>query len=678
MTDYPQQPKPGCFLFKKNIENTAKCLDNRLIIHYMFSGNRKEMMPIKKVKYIITALVLGAIGYSGPWVALQIKYIYHCLFTISPITLAKINYFNSWDGFLDDTANIALLVSYYVIILFVWFFSRAPQNDSQKLTHRQSDGPKAAGNGEFGTARWMTARERDKIHPVWHIGREKPPAGIPINYNDKKKTINIVTGDKHHLLIGSPGSGKGRRVILPTIWTLAQAGQSIVVTDPKGENYTWTHQYLRRMGYKIIRIDLRRPRLGNRWNIMDPVARAVKQGDTSKAVAESGSNASAFVLSQMPPSNSSDPLWSNASISTIKALQLAVQYGAERESQKSMASVYTILTELGQPTEDGIVPLDRYMDSLPISHPARAAYGSVKLSEGRTRSSILTSAASFISLFSDVNIQDFVQGQDHDMTMVGKEKTAVFLVIPHEDSSKNVLASLYIHQLFKTLTATADETGGTLPVNVYFLLDEFGNLPRIDGFSEKLNVSRSYGIYFLVVLQNLSQLESRYGHNDADSIAAGCNWIFITTSSTRTNEIISKRLGRMTIAVKGVSHGNSNSQTNDHRSYSRGENYSLTGRDLLDTYEVTQQLARNRVLYLSNDQPPLIVNLPDLNNWPYCNRDYGMTADRKENERLRQAREATYMERPFAQPDIWLPRVDTKDNNDDTPKTKQKISLLDY
>lgn len=478
-------------------------------------------------------------------------------------------------------------------------------------------GPESAGSGEYGTSRWQSKREMDKSMTKWVFGDTKIRGGIIAGVNLFKSYAWTIIEDLHTLIIGSTRSGKTRRWVLPTIWRLAFAGESMILTDPKGELYKKTHRFLKLMGYNVVLLDFRDPGRGNRWNLMDPVNRAVKTGNLSEAV-QHASSISHMLVHQSPDSNKGDQIWNNGAESVIQALSLAVAMEAPDDAQKHMTSVYKMLGELGETqrimigseTVD-VVPLNEYMKSLPPDHPARDAFIAARLAPERMRGSFYSQVATLLRFFADPGMQFMTGAQDHKLEDIGEMKTAVFLVIPDEDTTRHPLAALYVEQAYQALVKVANKHGGRLPVRVNMILDEFGNMPPFKDFATKLTVSGGRGIRWHLIVQDFKQLDERY-QGSAETIKGNCHvWIYLLTSSAKTAEEISKKLGNYTIHTDGSSVTDGGS----FNKVSQSQNVGKTGRRLLLPEEL-ERFPENEAIVLRLRHQPARVPLPDLSEWP--------------------------------------------------------------
>lgn len=503
-----------------------------------------------------------------------------------------------------------------VIVLIFW--STLMKKSSKNAT----GGPEAAGNGEFGSSRWQTVKETDKAFLVWKFGEMVIAGGIVVGAIIKKdhkySTAWVDKTDTNTIIIGTTRSGKTRRIVFPTIWELAHTGESILLTDPKGELYERSAPFLRDMGYSVKVIDYRKPGWGNMWNAMQPVLDALRDGDVAEASKHAWSIANMFVY-QKPGSDqgSGESIWKDGAESVIAALILVVAMEAPNDSQKHMYSVYKTLAELGKARKVQIagqmteyVALNDYMDSLPLEHPARDAYATAALAPERTRGSFFSNVASLLRLFADPSIRFLTGSQDHVLHSLGALKTAVFLIIPDEDKTRHPLAALYIDQTYKALVELANNSGGRLPVRVNMLLDEFGNMPPLKDFDTKLTVSLGRGIRWNIILQDFNQLDAAYGKNAAGTIRGNCqNLIYLLTTDEETASRISKRVGNYTIATEGSSFNVGKN------SVSQGGSSGLTKRELLTAEEILRW-PEDKSLVIRARQHPATLPLPDLSLWP--------------------------------------------------------------
>ncbi|MGE5545251.1 MAG: VirD4-like conjugal transfer protein, CD1115 family [Bacillota bacterium] len=483
---------------------------------------------------------------------------------------------------------------------------------------------------------------------VFEKGGVKVSGGIVIGTDPDRNKYWTVDDDTHVLLIGTTRSGKSRRVIMPTIWHLARYGESMIICDLKKELQPITKDYLRSKGYKIVTLDFRTPNTGNRWNLLNPVLEALAYNNTALAVQHSDDIAHTLSYDSK---YRGDPIWPAAKKALISSLILAVAVEAP-PPHKHMGTVFYLLAHLGQ---YGGEALDRYFASLSISHPARNPYAIFQMSTDKMRSSIATDTLTTLQLFGvDPAVVWMSSVQDHDLAAVGREKTAVFLVIPDERTNRNVLASLYIQQSYGALVNLANQHRGRLPVRVNYLLDEFGNIPAIADFTTKITTAGGRGIRFTLAVQGIDQLSEHYPNRENTIMGQCWTWIYILTSDVKTAELISMKCGNYTVATESY---NSSAQMSGSRS--EGVTQGLTSRPLVMKDEVLRWPV-DSALVLRTRMQPARLSLPDISRLPICD-DFDMHRAGEPDPAI-----------PISLPEPWLPEIAAPTANHRTGNRSQE------
>lgn len=506
----------------------------------------------------------------------------------------------------------------WLLINSLWYYS----GNGMKAV-RPAAGLAPAGQGQHGTARWQTPQELRETADVWHYRGQPRKGGIILGFDRRKPRAYVESADAHTLIVGATRAGKSRRLVMPTIWQLAQAGESMILTDPKGELYERTAKYLEENDYNVVLLDFRKPGRGNRWNPLEAVIRAIELDDMPEAAKNAWTIANLFVYSQ-EGARKSEPIWNNGAESVIAGLVLAVAIEARSREQKNLTSVYRMLSVLGQPQMIGdreFVPLLEYISGLPHDHPAKDALATALLAPDKTRGSFFTTVTSLLRLFADPSLAYLTGGQDHDPKEIGINKTAVFLIIPDEDKTRHPLAALYVDQTYQKLVELANESGGRVPNRVNMLMDEFGNMPQIKDFDSKLTVSGGRGIRWHLIVQDYQQLDKVY-KDAANTIKGNCHTLlYLLTLDVKTAEEISKKCGKIT--VQTISTGTSGKTFGMETT--RSVNASLMGRDLLTLDEVLRWPS-DASLVIRARQFPARLFLPDMSKLP-CDRLFEPTPD---------------------------------------------------
>lgn len=533
-------------------------------------------------------------------------------------------------------------------------------SDPNKRDENNDEVPEVYGNNQHGSARWLTDKEKDKVFYSWTSDEKPKKAGLilgAVKEGNKYRYWSNIS-DHHEIILGATRSGKGKKIILPSIYEMGKTGESIVFGDPKGELFETTSDYLKEQGYDIIKIDLRNPRKGNQWNPLDAVIQAFDNNDIALATER------AYDIAQNLSQSDSktEAIWRNGELSVLSGLILAVCLEADRTSQKNMKSVYQTLAVCGAEDEDEDCELNRYLEALAPDHPARSAFATSMLSGNKTRQSFFSQTLSTLRLFADPNIADFTAKQDHDFADVGRKPTAVYLVIPDEKSTRNSLATLYISQLYQALIEEANVYGGRLRNRVNFILDEFGNLPKINGFEQMVTVGASRGIRYFIFLQDFKQLEAKYEKNGESVIKGNCfNMVYLRSESLETLKEISEKLGKFTTKGDGSSYSHAKSIA-EKGGFS--ESTSLMARDLQTPDEVKRWNTNFNMVITMGEFP---AKFPNLNLWdiPYINNGYGFIntgnedVDKEQANQVQKERSDRIIPRQLKEIDYWMPKVDS-------------------
>lgn len=396
---------------------------------------------------------------------------------------------------------------------------------------------------EKGYSRWATEKEMKEGTGVVKVNPSDDKisaAGVPIINNGKE--IWCDNGYYHSLIIGSTGCGKSESIVKPTVKLLAKKGESMVVTDPKGELYKESAEVLRNMGYNIIVLNFREPNHGNAWNPLSLPYRYYKEGNKDKAIElleDIGSN----IL--VDPKSTGDPFWENSARDYFSGIALGLFEDAN-EDEVNLNSINYVST-----VGDERLGSSRYINEyFKLKSPDNAANifasGTIN-SPNETKGGIVSMFKNKIRIFSTRDsLSEMLSYSDFDMRNIGKEKTAVFVIIHDEKTTYHSLATIFVKQCYECLIDVAQENGGKLKYRTNFLLDEFANMPPIRDVDSMVSAARSRDIRFLFIIQNFAQLKDVYGENVAEIIKGNCgNIIYLISTEMSALEEISKLCGEV-------------------------------------------------------------------------------------------------------------------------------------
>ncbi|MBR4966670.1 MAG: type IV secretory system conjugative DNA transfer family protein [Bacteroidaceae bacterium] len=440
---------------------------------------------------------------------------------------------------------------------------------------------------EHGSAKWGDAKAVNKKYYQAPKSENKlMTQNVSIGINAKKHRRNLNT-----LVCGGSGAGKTRFYCKPN---LMQANTSFVILDPKGEIVRDVGKLLEAKGYEIKVLDLISMEKSHCYN---PFVYLQNDNDIQRLVTN------LFKSTTPKGSQSNDPFWDTAASMLLLALVFYLHYEAPPDEQ-NFAMVMEMLRAGAIEDEDDNrpSPLDCLFDELADDNPEHIAikyYRSYHSGSAKTLKSIQITLAARLEKFNLESLAALTSTDELELGTLGEKKTALFALIPDNDTSFNFLVSILYTQLFQQLFYSADHIhGGSLPIPVHFLMDEFANVSLPDDFDKILSVMRSRSVSVSIILQNLAQLKALF-EKQWESIVGNCDeFLYLGGNEQSTHKYVSELLGKATIDTNtyGKSEG---------RSGSYSTNYQISGRELLTPDEVRMLDNQYAILFIRGERPVL-------------------------------------------------------------------------
>lgn len=463
---------------------------------------------------------------------------------------------------------------------------------------------------EYGSAKWANALNVNRKYASKNYLENKLLSqNVRIGLNGKIHRRNLNT-----IVIGGSGAGKTRFYCKPNIM---QCNTSFVVLDPKGEILRSEGYMLEKEGYVIKVIDLIDMSKSHGYN---PFHYIQSDKDILKLITN-------LIRNTTPKgSQSMDPFWEKSETALLEALMLYLyHYAPEDEQNFTMVMEMLTYAEVKEDDEEYESPLDELFHHLERFDPDSLAlkqYQIYKQAAGKTAKSILISVGVRLAAFNLDSMASLTRFDELELDKIGERKTALFAVIPDNDSTFNFLVGMLYTQLFQMLYYQADYVyGGELPVPVHFLMDEFANVALPDEFDKLLSTMRSRQIFVSIILQNLAQIKTLF-KDSWESIVGNCDELYYLGGNEQsTHKFISEYLGKETLDTNtfGKSTGHSGSYST---------NYQQTGRELLTPDEVRLLNNDYGLLFIRGERPimdkkydllkhPKIKETADGNQKPY-------------------------------------------------------------
>ena len=440
---------------------------------------------------------------------------------------------------------------------------------------------------EHGSAKWGDAKAVNKKYYQAPKSENKlMTQNVSIGINAKKHRRNLNT-----LVCGGSGAGKTRFYCKPN---LMQANTSFVILDPKGEIVRDVGKLLEAKGYEIKVLDLISMEKSHCYN---PFVYLQNDNDIQRLVTN------LFKSTTPKGSQSNDPFWDTAASMLLLALVFYLHYEAP-EDEQNFAMIMEMLRAgaIEDEEEPRPSPLDNLFSELEYENPDHIAlkyYHSYHSGSAKTLKSIQITLAARLEKFNLESLASLTSTDELELETLGEKKTALFALIPDNDTSFNFLVSILYTQLFQQLFYSADHIhGGSLPIPVHFLMDEFANVSLPDDFDKILSVMRSRSVSVSIILQNLAQLKALF-EKQWESIVGNCDeFLYLGGNEQSTHKYVSELLGKVTIDTNtyGKSEG---------RSGSYSTNYQISGRELLTPDEVRMLDNQYAILFIRGERPVL-------------------------------------------------------------------------
>ena len=438
---------------------------------------------------------------------------------------------------------------------------------------------------EHGSAKWGDAGTINKKYQEKEYTQNKLfTQNVRMGLDGRKHLRNLLT-----VVVGGSGSGKSYRYAKPNI---CQANTSFVVLDPKGELLRDTGSLLIEKGYEVRVLDLLNMEKSHCYN---PFVYLRNDNDVQRLVTN------LFKSTTPKGSQSNDPFWDTAASMLLLALVFYLHYEAPPEEQ-NFPMVMELLRagEVREDDDSYQSPLDELFERLEMRDPEHIAvkyYKDYHSGSAKTLKSIQITLAARLEKFNLSSLAALTATDELELTMLGEKKSALFALIPDNDSSFNFLVSILYTQLFQQLFHLADHKyGGSLPVPVHFLMDEFANVSLPDDFDKILSVMRSRNVSVSIILQNIVQLKALF-EKQWESIMGNCDeFLYLGGNEQSTHKYVSELLGKSTIDTNtfGKSTG---------RSGNYSTNYQITGRELMTPDEVRMLDNRFALLFIRGELP---------------------------------------------------------------------------
>lgn len=444
------------------------------------------------------------------------------------------SFFNCIKSFFSPVGiAIFVITNLAAYFAFHWLLEKTGRNEDYRISK----------NGTYGTAKLLNNTEEEaealKRIPVDQLDAPEIDGNILGYIEDTKEVIvKDVHGNANRniAVCGGPGTGKSRTLVRNIIFQCVRRGESIFITDPKGEMAESMAKYLKKNGYIVKYYNLKNFASSDSFNCL--------QGLNNEE-GHAFINVLADIIMKNTASMSGSGGNANAALNLLIALMLFVVTELPEENQ-NMVELYNLIT-LTNPKV-----LDAIFDGLDPTHPAKKPYMVYAQSSENFRSNIASDVATRLLVYAQEGVQKISIHDEIDLSLPGIKKCAYFIITPDQNSAYDFMASLFQAVAYNKLVKYADDKaeGGILPVKVQMLLDEFPNIGEIPDFGKKISTVRSRGIATTIVFQAITQMQNRYPNGLWEEILAACDTsLFLGCNDETSAKYYSEKTGISTIEV---------------------------------------------------------------------------------------------------------------------------------
>ena len=472
------------------------------------------------------------------------------------------------------TFNIPLLLTVAAIMGSLFIFISLASN----LYGLNGIKNKTVGNGQHGTARWASKKDIKETYTkvdyepsVWRADEKSRPKaqGIVVGCETVgKKTVGLIdTGDVHCMMIGAASVGKTAYWLYPNIEYACASGMSFMTTDTKSDilrNYGSIAS--KHYGYNISVIDLRNPMRSHGNNLLHLVNKYMDLYAENpevlayKAKAEKYAKiiSKTIILSGMDAGSFGQNAYFYDAAEGVQTASILLVAEFCKPEERHIVSVFKIIQELLAPSNNKQQKnqFNSLMAKLPDDHKAKWFAGAALNTSEQSMASVMSTALSRLNAFLDSELETILcNDTEIDAERFCAEKSAIFIIMPEEDSSKYFMVSLIIQQLYREILAVADENRGKLKNRAVFYCDEFGTLPKIESAEMMFSASRSRRVSIVPIIQSLAQLEKNYGKEGAEIIVDNTQLTVFGgfAPNSETAQVLSKSFGTRTVLSGSVS-----------------------------------------------------------------------------------------------------------------------------
>ena len=370
----------------------------------------------------------------------------------------------------------------------------------------------------------------------------------------------------HELIIGTTGSGKTTGCTEPQLRAISSQKNkpNLFISDPKGELFDRNAKHLREQGYKLFTLNFKEPMRSDRWNpLLELYDLKAKEANTEEGFekrllkTELDSLIHQIAKSFISVKNQRDPSWECGAQDLLKGILYALLENVEKKDSGFTRDMMTVssIEHYYYALKKEFINVDGSAGSVNnwftknLSEKARSFMSLTVDNASNTKRNFFGTFEGAMNDWFTGHISALTAGNTIEIDDDDDAPFVIFLITRDYDKSDFTIAGLFIDAIYKKMLMRAEKSkNGRNKRAMHFLLDEFGNIPEIKDFENKISTSRSRNIWFHLSVQSYMQLEVVYDITRAGIIRDNCNsQIFLGSQNRETKEFFAKECGKHTI-----------------------------------------------------------------------------------------------------------------------------------
>ena len=505
-------------------------------------NNYERQNPVKEIKKTFEGHLVGTVVVLILSVIIGF-FVSGAVYQYLAFTFGKLRHIYITESIAYGISRVPLVSLLLSGTLFFAYFKMLRLTNKYKVDYE--NGIERSTNTTFGDAHFMDEKELEEnfiISPTIEDTKEEI-----FGYDQKGNVLSFIypPGINHNrCFCGAPGSGKSSGIIKTDLYQCLRRGESIIVTDSKGDIYNETAAVFKYAGYLVKVINTKDFKNSNGFNVMASL------DYTNPNFSNEAATIATIIVKNTQDKNDPMNYWADSEIVVLQMIimLLASQPQYINAGMNNLYDVYLFC-------QKSIQEWDAIFANLPTSHPARILYTNFAKASDQNKGQMVNGLTNRLKIFANTLIKEVLSNNEVDFVEPMRRKCIYYVIIPDNDETFKFIASLFFTFSFKCQSDWHDKLPSDQKkkhLTVFYELDEYKNIGGVLDLEKKMSTLRSRKIIITIILQSIGQLTAIHGEDAAkeilnDSTIKG----LLSTGDIETAEYFEKLLGTFTAVTYG-------------------------------------------------------------------------------------------------------------------------------